>query len=48
MIFFFFPSNVSVILLKEIIASTLFKSAVQNLWMPKHFKGSVAVLDSLL
>lgn len=35
--------------MKEIIASTpLFKSAVQNFWMSKHFKGLVAVLDPLL
>lgn len=47
--FFFFFTNVSLILLKEIMASTsLFKSAVQNLWLSKHFKGSVATLDPLL
>lgn len=41
--------TLSLILLKEVIASTsLLKSAVQNLWMSKRFKGSVAILGPLL
>lgn len=47
--YFFFYSKCKPCLMKEIIASTpLFKSAVQNFWMSKHFKGLVAVLDPLL
>lgn len=44
-----FFSNVSLILLEEIIASTSpLRSAVRTLWMSKRFKGSVAILDPLL